>query len=210
MHCGIEESSTPGISGIVCHQVLRHPSEHRAGSMGKFSLAKAHMAMLHQVTESEVNELTSLKTDETAFTILNRQGSRGITIASLQRKLIFDIQVNPYILKWQIKPSQLAAKDFETSEFHQDTWNCYLMLGFIWAHIPWKAITNLKLRQSYQALRSDLVLPSTTTLSNICRRAYALTVDAIKKQLPLRNTVCLAWDGWTSTTKLAITSVIAY
>jgi len=35
-------------------------------------------------------------------------------------------------------------------------------------------------------------------------------VDAIKKQLPLQNKVSLALDGWTSTNKLAITSVIAY
>ena len=48
------------------------------------------------------------------------------------------------------------------------------------------------------------------TLSNICRREYALTVDAIDKQLPLRNKVSLALDRWTSTNKLAITLVIAY
>jgi len=35
-------------------------------------------------------------------------------------------------------------------------------------------------------------------------------VDAIQKQLPIRNKVSLALDGRTSTTKLAITSVIAY
>jgi len=35
-------------------------------------------------------------------------------------------------------------------------------------------------------------------------------VDAIKKQLPLRKNVNLALDGWTSTNKLAIMSVIAY
>jgi len=35
-------------------------------------------------------------------------------------------------------------------------------------------------------------------------------VDAIKKQLPLRNKVILALDGWTSTNKVTITSVIAY
>jgi hypothetical protein len=34
-------------------------------------------------------------------------------------------------------------------------------------------------------------------------------VDAIKKQLPVRNKVSLALDGWTSTNKLGITSVIA-
>jgi len=84
------------------------------------------------------------------------------------------------------------------------------MLGFVSAHIPRNVISYLELQRSYKALRNDLVLPSTTTLSNICRREYALTVDAIKKQLPIRNKVSLALDGWTSTNKLAITSVIAY
>ena len=84
------------------------------------------------------------------------------------------------------------------------------MLGFVSAHIPWNAISNLELQQSYKALRDDLVLLSATTLSNMCRREYALTVHAIKQQLPLRNEVNLAFDGWTSTNKLAITSVIAY
>jgi hypothetical protein len=84
------------------------------------------------------------------------------------------------------------------------------MLGCVSAHIPWNAITNLKLRRSYKALRDNLVLPSATTLSNICHREYAMTVDAIKKQLPSRNKVSLALDGWTSTNKLAISSIIAY
>jgi len=84
------------------------------------------------------------------------------------------------------------------------------MLRFVLAHIAWNAISNLELRWSYKALRDDLVLPSATTLGNIGWREYALTVNAIKKQLPLRNTVSLALDGWTSTNKLAITSVITY
>jgi hypothetical protein len=84
------------------------------------------------------------------------------------------------------------------------------MLGFLSAHIPSNAISNIELRRSYNALRSQLVLPSASTLSNICRREYTLTVDAIKKQLPSTNKVSLALDGWTSTNKLAITSVIAY
>jgi hypothetical protein len=83
------------------------------------------------------------------------------------------------------------------------------MLGLVSAHIPWNAISNLDLRLSYKALRDDLVLLSATTLSNICQREYALTVDDIKKQLPVRNKVSFALDGWTSTNKLAITSVIA-
>jgi hypothetical protein len=54
------------------------------------------------------------------------------------------------------------------------------------------------------------VLPSASTLSNICRKEYVLTVDAIKKLLLSQDKVYLALDGWTSTNKLAITSVIAY
>jgi len=210
LHCGIDESGSPGIICIVCHQVLCHPSDHGTSSMGKHLLAKAHIAKLNELTESEVTELTSSTVDETALAIVKRQGSRGITIVSLQRKIIFDIQFNPYWPKWQTKRSKLAAKDFRTSEFHQDTWNRYLMLGFVLAHIPWNVISNLELRRSYEALHDDLVLPSATTLSNICRREYALTVDAMKKQLPVRNKVSLALDEWTSTNKLAITSVIAY
>jgi hypothetical protein len=154
--------------------------------------------------------LTSTMVDETELAILQRQGSWGIIIVSLQRKSRFDIKLNPYWPKWQIKRSKLADKDCDTSEFHQDTWNRYLMLGFLSAHIPRNVLSNLKLQQSYKSLRYVLVLPSATTLSNICRREYALTVDAIEKQLPCRNKVSLASDGWTSMNKLTITSVIAY
>jgi hypothetical protein len=133
-----------------------------------------------------------------------------MTIVSFQRKAIFYILFNPYWPKWQTKHSKVAVKDFETSEFHQDRWNRFLRLGFVSAHILWHAISNLELWLWQKVLRDDLVLPSTTTLSNICRREYALTVDAIKKQFPIRNKVSLALDGWTSTNKLAITSVIAY
>jgi len=34
LHCGIEETGSPGIICIVGHQVLRHPSEQRTSSMG--------------------------------------------------------------------------------------------------------------------------------------------------------------------------------
>jgi len=83
LHCGIEETGSPGIIYIVCHQVLRHPSGHGTSSMGKHLLAKAHIAKLNKLTESEVTELTSSTVDETALAILKRQGSRGITIVSL-------------------------------------------------------------------------------------------------------------------------------
>jgi len=96
LHCGIEKSGSPGIICIVCHQVLRHSSEHETSSMGKQLLAKAHIGKFNKLTESEVIELTSSTVNETALAILKRQGSRGITIVSLQRKFIFDIQFNPY------------------------------------------------------------------------------------------------------------------
>jgi len=96
LHCGIEETGSPGIICIVCHQVLRHPSEHETSSMGKHLLATVHIAKLNELTESEVTELTISTVDETALAILKRQGSCGITIVSLQRKTIFDIQFNPY------------------------------------------------------------------------------------------------------------------
>ena len=178
--------------------------------MGKHLLAKAHIAKLNELTESEGTELTCSTLDESASAILKRPGSRGITIVSSQRKIKFDIQFDPYWPKWPTNPFKLVAKDFETSQLHQDTWNQYLALGFVSADIPWNAISNLELRRSYKALRDDLVLLSTTTLSYICWREHALTVDAIKKQLLSRNNVSLALQGWTSTNQLAIMSVIAY
>jgi hypothetical protein len=88
--------------------------------------------------------------------------------------------------------------------------NRYLMLGCVSAHIPWNTISNLEVRRSYKSLPEDLVLSSATTLSNIFRSEYTLTVDAIKKQLPTRNTVSLGLDKRTSTNKLPIMSVIVY
>ena len=96
LHCGIEETGSPGIICIVCHQVLRHPSEHGTSSMGKHLLATAHIAKLNELTELEVTELTSWMVNGTALAILRRQGSRGIIIVCSQRKFIFHIQVNPY------------------------------------------------------------------------------------------------------------------
>ena len=71
-HCGMAENGSPGIICIVCHQVLRHPSEHGTSSMGKHLLAKALTAKLNELTESEVTELTSSTVDETALAILRR------------------------------------------------------------------------------------------------------------------------------------------
>jgi len=64
--------------------------------MWEHLLAKAHIAKLNELTESEVTELTSSTVDETALAILKKEGSRGITIVSVPRKMILDIQINPY------------------------------------------------------------------------------------------------------------------
>jgi len=94
--CGIEVTGSPGIICIVCHQVFRHPSEYGTSPMGKHLLAKAHIAKLNESTETKVTELTSTTVDETALAILKRQGSWGIIIVRMQRKIRFDIQYNPY------------------------------------------------------------------------------------------------------------------
>jgi len=51
LHCGIKETGGRGIICILCHQVLRHPSEHETSSMGKHLLAKAHIAKLNKFSE---------------------------------------------------------------------------------------------------------------------------------------------------------------
>jgi len=69
---------------------------------------------------------------------------------------------------------------------------------------------NVELQLSYNAIRSVRALLSTSMLSNICPREYPLTVDAIHMQLPSRNIVSLALDGWTSTNKFVLMLVIPY
>ena len=66
LHCGIEETGSPGIICIVGHQVLCHSSEHGTSSMGKHLQAKVHIAKLNKLTVSEATELTCSAVDETA------------------------------------------------------------------------------------------------------------------------------------------------
>jgi len=210
IHCGCEETGSPGIMCIVCHQVFRHPSEHWTSKTGKHLLPNAHIAKLNKLTESEVAKLTSSTDDEPALPILTSQGSQGIRIVCSHSQIRFDIQCIPYWPKWQTMRSKLVAIDFEISKFHQDMRNHYLLLGFVSAHIPWNAISNPELQWSYTPLHDDLMLPLAMSITNIFRRHYALTVDIISKQLPSRNTVSLALDGSTSRNKVAIMLVIAY
>jgi len=210
LDCGIEDNSSPGIICIVCDQVLCHPSEHGSSSIGKHLLAKEHIAKFNELTESKVSQLTSTTVDDTALAMWKRQGSWRITIVSLQKKFIFDSLIITILIQLTDKMLQLAAKDFLTVELYQETWNHNLMLRFVSATIPWKAIANLELQQSNNALCSKLALPSACTICIIRRREYSLTVDATKKQLPSRNNVSLALNGWISTNKLVISLFIAY
>jgi len=70
LHCRIEETGSPGIISIVCHQVLHHPSDDDPSSMGNHLLATAHMAKLNELTQSGVSELTSTTIDVMALAIL--------------------------------------------------------------------------------------------------------------------------------------------
>jgi hypothetical protein len=95
MHYGIEETGSPGTIWILCRQVPCHPSESWISSMGKNLLADVYIVKLNRLAESEVTELTSSTIKEIALNILKWHGSRGIALVCLQRKVIFDIQVNP-------------------------------------------------------------------------------------------------------------------
>jgi len=175
LHGGIEKTCSPGILCIVCHQDLCPPSEHATSSMGKHLLPNTHIPELNESTESEVTHLASSTVDETALAILKRHRSRGIKMVSWKRKFIYHIPLNPYWSKWQTKRSKLASTDYETSKFHQDTWNRYLMLGFVLAHICWNAISDLELRQWF--------------------KAWILgTVKDFEKRAMLESTRCRPWD----------------
>lgn len=90
LHCGIENTSCPDIIFNHCHQDHHYPSDHVTSSVGKQFKADAHIVQVNKFTESDVSELTGMTVDETAFAILERQGSHRITEVSSQRKFIFD------------------------------------------------------------------------------------------------------------------------
>ena len=92
LHCGIEETGSPGIICIICHRVLRHPSKHGTSSTSKHILAKGHIAKSHESTVSEVTKLSRATVAETALSLLKRQGSQCFPIVSSHRKIKFTIQ----------------------------------------------------------------------------------------------------------------------
>ena len=92
-HCGIGGTGSPGIICIICHQVLRNPSQHGISSMGIHLMQKAYIIRLNKLTESEVIELTSSTANETALAIMRRKWNWEKSIVSSQRKFRLDVQV---------------------------------------------------------------------------------------------------------------------
>jgi len=100
LDCGIKKTASPGIIWIICHQVLRHPSEYGTSSMGQRLLANVLIAKLTELIESEVSELTSTMVDGTALAILKKHGRRGITIVSSEMIFIFDTSIFSILIQW--------------------------------------------------------------------------------------------------------------
>ena len=57
LHCRVEETGSPSIIGIVCHQVFRHPSERRTSSMGKHLLAKCAYHKVKRINSVRSNRI---------------------------------------------------------------------------------------------------------------------------------------------------------
>jgi hypothetical protein len=79
--------------------MFRHPSEHWAGSTGKYLVGKSSLHNIKRTNRGKIDEIAWLTVDATALAILKRQGCRGITVVSGQKKFLFEIHVNQYELK---------------------------------------------------------------------------------------------------------------
>ena len=107
LHCKVEVTGTSGIIWIICHQVLRHLSEHGTRSIEKHLLPKEHITKLNELVESEVSEMKSTTMVETTFAIFKRLDSWEITIVNLQKK-------SRFISSKQSILTQLTLTMFET------------------------------------------------------------------------------------------------
>jgi len=155
-HFCVEDTSSPGIICIVCHQVLSHPSEHGTSSMGKDVQAKAHIAKLNEFTESEVSELTCTTIDEIALAILERQGSRGITIVSSLKKFIFHSLILPVL-------TQLTDSTLKTSS--KGLPNCCISPRYL------QSVPNVKICFRLYSAECYFKPPATTVIECVTRWA---------------------------------------
>ena len=109
-----------------------------------------------------------------------------------------------------VKKRRQADLDVAVKESDPHTWNCYLLLGFLSALIPFNTITNLELRRILISLKPDVNLPSVSTLRRLLATEYEKTSKEIQDNIPEGKKVGLPLDGWTYGNKLAISSVIMY
>jgi hypothetical protein len=84
----MQETESPGIICIVCHQVIWHVSGHGTSSIGKHLLVSVHIGKLNELRESELSKFTNTTIDDTALAIVKRQGSHGISFVRSQNKRI--------------------------------------------------------------------------------------------------------------------------
>jgi hypothetical protein len=156
---------------IYCLWFAAHPSIRIWDELnGKPPRLNSVQSGLIKLIESDITLWTRAGVNAQAMVGFKKKGSQGMMVASWSCSIqnITESSLNWHV--WQTEHLKVADSDYPTVEFHHDTWNCQLMLGCVSAHIPWNVISNLELRQSFNALLSDLVLPSTSTLSNICHR----------------------------------------
>jgi len=87
--------------------------------MRKHLLAKAHIAKLKELSESEVSEFTSTTVDETALAILERQSSRGIKVVNSQRTFIFISYILSILMQLVDRTIQTGCKGLPNCQISQ-------------------------------------------------------------------------------------------
>lgn len=78
------------------------------------------------------------------------------------------------------------------------------------ALVPFNVLSNPEFRRTFLAINPNISIPSVSKIRRLLAVEYENTLQAIKNSIPKNQKVSLALDGWTSSNKLAITSVIMY
>jgi hypothetical protein len=76
--------------------------------------------------------------------------------------------------------------------------------------MPFNVLNSPEFRRSLLMLRPDISIPSVSKFRRLLKSEYDITVQSIRRAIPKDQKVSLALDGWTSSNKLAVVSVIMY
>jgi len=155
LHCRIEEISSPWLIWIICHHVLRHPSECETSSMGKHLLAKARISKHNKIKVSVVTELTSSTLNETAGAMLKRHWNQGIPIVCSQRKFKFNIDVLSILTKLTDKILLTVSKQFS---------NCQISPRHL------ESLPHVRIGIGLYSMRHDMKTSATTFIQCIMKR----------------------------------------